>query len=193
MMLPLLKILLEFSRTPFLEWSSSCHVGAAHFFRERDSNDHVSFLFPLSTWAVADTTWQPVIKENWICILSKLREHSGFIYKYQILKTLKIWKVALVLSKIVFGGTLHQLIGTEGFHICISSNPTSSPFPSGETGPSDIAGSDGQKRWLGTIPMEENLTISKLQNYPFDPAILPLEIDATNALAFICIRLHTKT
>lgn len=100
MMLPLLKILLEFSRTPFLEWSSSCHIGAAHFFRERDSNDHVPFLFPLSTWAVADSTWQPVIKENWICILCKLREHTGFIYKYQILKTLKIWKVALVLSKI---------------------------------------------------------------------------------------------
>ena len=47
---------------------------------------------------LAKTTWQQVLKENWICILSKLREHTGFIYKYQILKT--ILKIALVLSKI---------------------------------------------------------------------------------------------
>lgn len=40
-----------------------------------------------------------------------------------------MWKATLVVSKIVFGCVLHQLIGTEEFHFLISSSPITSQQP----------------------------------------------------------------
>ena len=69
MMLPLSKngIFLTFKK--FHSWMFT--LRQLIYFKERDSNDPVLVLLPLCTWAAANTTWKPELKES--CILSKLR------------------------------------------------------------------------------------------------------------------------